>query len=110
MHKRIQKIRLQLTDKLIELKTPGHWRNLKAQKGHFMYSGLSRSHIQELKRKHIYVPKSGRINLSTIEPNRVAYLAETINDVLQETRNQNSLDAFFSCDHIDAMYQYFQSA
>ncbi|KAH8313050.1 hypothetical protein KR067_011982 [Drosophila pandora] len=109
MHKRIQKIRLQLTDKLIELKSPGHWRNLKAQKGHYMYSGLSRSHIQELKRKHIYVPKSGRINLSTIEPNRVAYLAETINDVLQETRNQNSLDAFFSCDHIDAMYQYFQS-
>ncbi|XP_022221403.2 aspartate aminotransferase, cytoplasmic-like [Drosophila obscura] len=109
MHQRVFQVRTDLSKKLAELKTPGHWQNLVEQSGHHLYSNLSRSQIRQLRDRHIYVPNSGRMNLTSVQPSSLDSLAAGINDVVQATKGNISSDNYFIADNFNTMHQYFNS-
>ena len=87
MSGRIQQMRKALRDKLEELNTPGDWSHITSQIGMFSYTGLNQKQVETLvKNYHIYLPKDGRISICGLNTNNVDYVAQAINSVVNESR------------------------
>lgn len=88
MSKRIIDMRTQLRDKLVELKTPGNWDHITQQIGMFSYTGLNEKQVKFLiEEYHIYLLKSGRINMCGLNPKNIDYVAKGIYDAVTKVDN-----------------------
>ncbi|KAH8237320.1 hypothetical protein KR038_009770, partial [Drosophila bunnanda] len=80
MSSRIRTMRKALRDKLVELDTPGNWDHIVNQIGMFSYTGLNESQVNALiKEYHIYLLKTGRINMCGLNNGNIDYVANAIN-------------------------------
>uniref|UniRef100_A0A4D5R9V9 Aspartate aminotransferase n=1 Tax=Scolopendra viridis TaxID=118503 RepID=A0A4D5R9V9_SCOVI len=83
MADRINLMRQMLRDKLVALQTPGTWDHITQQIGMFSYTGLSPLQVEYLtKEHHIYLLKSGRINMCGLTTKNVDYVAKAIHDAV----------------------------
>ncbi|XP_060879317.1 aspartate aminotransferase, cytoplasmic [Metopolophium dirhodum] len=83
MTDRIKAMRKSLREHLEKLGTIGTWNHITDQTGMFSYTGLSASHVEYLRSKyHIYMLRSGRINICGLNTNNINYVAEAITDTL----------------------------
>ncbi|XP_074641069.1 aspartate aminotransferase, cytoplasmic-like isoform X2 [Tubulanus polymorphus] len=82
---RIKSMRVGLFNKLKELGTPGTWTHITAQNGMFSFTGLNPSQVEELEKKyHIYMLKSGRMNMSGLNTKNLDYVAKSIHEVVSK--------------------------
>lgn len=86
MADRILEMRCQLYNKLRELGTPGPngtWEHITKQAGMFSYLGINEKQVDFIMSKyHIYLMKSGRINMCGLNSNNIDYVANAINDAI----------------------------
>ncbi|KAH8402096.1 hypothetical protein KR009_009729, partial [Drosophila setifemur] len=79
MSSRIREMRKALRDKLIALGTPGTWDHVVNQIGMFSYTGLNESQVRVLINEyHIYLLKTGRINMCGLNTGNIDYVAKAI--------------------------------
>ncbi|XP_007516792.1 putative aspartate aminotransferase, cytoplasmic 2 isoform X7 [Erinaceus europaeus] len=79
----IMLIKEKVKEKLRLLGTPGSWEHITDQNGTHCYLGLSPQQLEYLvTKKHIYVPKSGRINFTCINTNNIDYIVNSINEAV----------------------------
>ncbi|XP_030386257.1 aspartate aminotransferase, cytoplasmic [Scaptodrosophila lebanonensis] len=79
MSSRIREMRKALRDKLVELGTPGNWDHIVNQIGMFSYTGLNENQVRVLiNNYHIYLLKTGRINMCGLNTGNIDYVAEAI--------------------------------
>ncbi|XP_006900373.1 PREDICTED: putative aspartate aminotransferase, cytoplasmic 2 [Elephantulus edwardii] len=84
----IMLIKEKVKEKLRLLGTPGSWDHITEQKGTHSYLGLNSQHVEYLvKKKHIYIPKNGRINFSSVNANNIDYIAQSISEAILFTVN-----------------------
>ncbi|XP_037933019.1 aspartate aminotransferase, cytoplasmic-like [Teleopsis dalmanni] len=89
MSNRIRAMREALVGNLKQLGTPGNWNHIIKQIGMFSYTGLNEEQVANLiKDHHIYLLKSGRINMCGINENNVEYIAKAIYDVVTRTESK----------------------
>lgn len=89
MSGRIRTMRQKLFERLTELKTPGTWNHIVEQIGMFSYTGLNEKQVRLLIDEfHIYLLKSGRINMCGLNENNVDYIAKAINEVVTRVPSQ----------------------
>nr|QFR39792.1 cytoplasmic aspartate aminotransferase [Azumapecten farreri] len=89
MAERIRMMRHQLRQKLISLGTPGSWEHINTQRGMFSYTGLTEAQVDVLQsRYHIYMLKSGRINMCGLTSNNIDYVADAIHAVVSGDTSQ----------------------
>lgn len=87
MADRLARMRQYLKDELDSLQTPGQWDCLVKQIGMFVYTGLSDTQVQELRRKwHVYMTEDGRISVAGLNTRNVKYCAQAIDDVVRRTQ------------------------
>ncbi|SPP74995.1 aspartate aminotransferase, cytoplasmic [Drosophila guanche] len=80
MSSRIRQMRALLRDKLVALGTPGNWDHIVNQIGMFSYTGLNENQVRYLiKEYHIYLLKTGRINMCGLNTGNIEYVAKAIN-------------------------------
>ncbi|XP_075980800.1 glutamate oxaloacetate transaminase 1 [Anticarsia gemmatalis] len=85
MASRVISMRESLRAELIKLNTPGNWDHIVNQIGLFSYTGLTQKQSEYLVQQyHIYLLKSGRINVCGLNPSNVQYLARAINDAVSK--------------------------
>ncbi|KAI0242141.1 Aspartate aminotransferase, cytoplasmic [Lamellibrachia satsuma] len=83
MADRILLMRQQLHDKLRALGVPGNWDHVVRQTGMFSYTGLNPRQVAHLvKEYHIYLLKSGRINMCALTTKNIDYVANAIHDAV----------------------------
>ncbi|KAJ0181425.1 hypothetical protein K1T71_003510 [Dendrolimus kikuchii] len=83
MSSRVIQMREALRAELIKLGTPGNWDHIVKQIGLFSYTGLTQRQSEHLIQEfHIYLLKSGRINICGLNPSNVQYVAKAINDAV----------------------------
>jgi len=83
MADRILLMRKLLLDKLRALGTPGSWDHITKQTGMFSYTGLNERQAVCLKDDyHIYLLKSGRINMCGLTSQNIDYVANAIHEVV----------------------------
>ncbi|XKL59072.1 hypothetical protein PGB90_000088 [Kerria lacca] len=83
MSERITEMRKELREKLENRTKFGTWKHITDQIGMFSYTGLSADQVEILKNKyHIYMLKSGRINICGLNTNNLDYVAKAISDVI----------------------------
>ncbi|KAG5895415.1 hypothetical protein JTB14_029426 [Gonioctena quinquepunctata] len=83
MAARIYEMRKQLRYALENLGTPGDWSHLTKQIGMFCYTGLTKLQSQHmLKKHHIYMVRSGNINITGLTPQNVEYIAKALHDTV----------------------------
>ncbi|CAB3245399.1 unnamed protein product [Arctia plantaginis] len=83
MADRVNDMRQALRAELIKLNTPGNWDHIVNQIGLFSYTGLTQQQCEYLMaEKHIYLLKSGRINVCGLNPSNVQYVARAMNDAV----------------------------
>ncbi|XP_064630542.1 aspartate aminotransferase, cytoplasmic-like [Lineus longissimus] len=81
---RIIEMRKQLFERLTNLKTPGVWEHIITQTGMFSYTGLTVPQVEYLKSKyHIYMLKSGRINMCGLTSGNIDYVAHAFDDAVR---------------------------
>uniref|UniRef100_A0A1A9UIE9 Aspartate aminotransferase, cytoplasmic n=1 Tax=Glossina austeni TaxID=7395 RepID=A0A1A9UIE9_GLOAU len=86
MSSRILKMRQALRKRLEELKTPGSWEHITKQIGMFSYTGLNEKQVRILIDDfHIYLLKTGRINMCGVNESNVNYIAEAINQAIRRS-------------------------
>ncbi|KAL7736712.1 hypothetical protein ACLKA6_015571 [Drosophila palustris] len=86
MSSRIREMRKQLRDKLVALKTPGNWDHIVSQIGMFSYTGLNEKQVAVLiKDYHIYLLRTGRINMCGLNSSNIDYVAKAINSAVTGT-------------------------
>lgn len=79
MSSRIREMRSLLRDKLVLLGTPGNWDHIVNQIGMFSYTGLNEKQVAILiKEYHIYLLKTGRINMCGLNTGNIEYVAKAI--------------------------------
>lgn len=79
MSSRIREMRKLLRNKLVELGTPGNWDHIVNQIGMFSYTGLNEKQVAVLiKEYHIYLLKTGRINMCGLNTGNIEYVAKAI--------------------------------
>ncbi|WWC65482.1 uncharacterized protein I303_108100 [Kwoniella dejecticola CBS 10117] len=79
MADRLSDMRVKLVKSLIELKTPGHWSHITAQRGMFSYTGLTAKQCEYLTEdRHIYLPPSGRLSLTGLTEDNMEYVAKSL--------------------------------
>ncbi|KAH8695079.1 putative aspartate transaminase [Talaromyces proteolyticus] len=84
MSSRLRSMRESLYNELLRLKTPGTWEHIVNQIGMFSYTGLTLKQVLALKDEfHIYMLKSGRVSISGLSENNVAYVAQSIDNVVR---------------------------
>ncbi|KAM6221035.1 putative aspartate aminotransferase, cytoplasmic 2 [Rhynchocyon petersi] len=82
----IMLVKEKVKEKLRLLGTPGSWDHITDQKGTHSYLGLSSQHLEYLvKKKHIYIPKNGRINFSSINASNIDYITQSIHEAILVT-------------------------
>ncbi|XP_038208942.1 aspartate aminotransferase, cytoplasmic-like isoform X2 [Zerene cesonia] len=83
MSARVMQMREALRAELIKLGTPGNWDHIVKQIGLFSYTGLTAKQCEYLiQEHHIYLLKSGRINICGLNPSNVLYVAKAMNDAI----------------------------
>ncbi|CAH0722943.1 unnamed protein product, partial [Brenthis ino] len=83
MSSRVIQMREALRAELMKLGTPGNWDHIVKQIGLFSYTGLNEKQSEYLiNQHHIYLLRSGRINICGLNPNNVAYVANAIHDAI----------------------------
>ncbi|XP_039745527.1 aspartate aminotransferase, cytoplasmic [Pararge aegeria] len=83
MSSRVIEMREALRAQLIKLGTPGNWDHIVKQIGLFSYTGLTPRQCEHLiQEHHIYLLRSGRINICGLNPGNVEYVARAINDAI----------------------------
>ncbi|KAH8399521.1 hypothetical protein KR222_005122 [Zaprionus bogoriensis] len=91
MSSRIREMRRLLRDKLVALGTPGNWDHIVNQIGMFSYTGLNESQVAVLiKEYHIYLLKTGRINMCGLNTSNINYVAKAISAAVSS--NKTSID------------------
>lgn len=87
MSSRIIEMRTALRQKLERLNTPGDWSHITSQIGMFSYTGLTRAQVEYLiAHHHIYLLKSGRINMCGLNPSNLEFVAEAFNDAIRNVK------------------------
>ncbi|BES96779.1 Aspartate aminotransferase [Nesidiocoris tenuis] len=87
MSKRIIDMRLGLRERLERLKTPGDWSHITTQIGMFSYTGLNRDQVDYLISKHhVYLLKSGRINMCGLNPSNLDFVAGAFDDAVRNVK------------------------
>lgn len=82
---RLQEVRKQLFTKLNILKTPGKWDHILTQKGLFWYSGLTEKQSNTLLDEyHIYLPKSGRVNIAGLNDSNIDAFVKAFDEVVRK--------------------------
>jgi aspartate aminotransferase len=83
---RLVEVRQQVHDKLTNTyKTPGNWESLLRQRGLFWYSGLSQAQSKALLDDyHVYLPKSGRINVAGLNDSNIDAFCKAFDAVVRE--------------------------
>ncbi|XP_074081113.1 putative aspartate aminotransferase, cytoplasmic 2 isoform X1 [Macrotis lagotis] len=75
--------REKVKEKLRLLGTPGSWEHLTTQDGIYSFLGISADQVNYLvTKKHVYIPKSGQINLTCINSQNIDYIARSINEAI----------------------------
>lgn len=83
MSSRILSMRKGLQERLEKLGTPGSWDHITRQIGMFSYTGLSEPQVAYMvKEFHIYLLKSGRINMCGLTTRNIDYVAQAIHDAV----------------------------
>jgi len=83
MSDRIRLMRTGLYEKLVALRTPGDWRHIVSQIGMFSYTGLNPRQVDFLRATHhIYMLKSGRVNMCGLNTNNLDHVAKAINEAV----------------------------
>jgi aspartate aminotransferase len=89
MSSRIKQMRERLYNRLKELGTPGTWKHIVEQIGMFSYTGLNEKQVRILIDEfHIYLLKSGRINMCGLNENNVDYVANAIHAAVMKVGSQ----------------------
>ncbi|XP_076241919.1 glutamate oxaloacetate transaminase 1 [Calliopsis andreniformis] len=79
MSNRIKEMRKSLHERLIRLGTPGSWEHITQQIGMFSYTGLTERQVEHLiNHYHIYMLRSGRINMCGLNEFNLDYVANAI--------------------------------
>ena len=83
--KRLQTLRAKVYDLLTEkYQTPGSWDHVKSQRGLFWYSGLTQEQAEKLINVyHIYLTKSGRINIAGLNEKNIDYFCSSLDKVVR---------------------------
>ncbi|XP_023716437.1 aspartate aminotransferase, cytoplasmic isoform X2 [Cryptotermes secundus] len=85
MANRVLDMRRGLKERLERLGTPGTWDHIVTQIGMFSYTGLSPRQVEHLTQKyHIYLLKSGRINMCGLTTKNIDYVAKAIHETVVE--------------------------
>ncbi|XP_053434808.1 putative aspartate aminotransferase, cytoplasmic 2 [Nycticebus coucang] len=75
-------------EKLRLLGVPGSWDHITEHNGTHGYLGLNPQQVEYLvKRKHIYVPKNGRVNFTCINASNIDYITQCISEAVLFTRS-----------------------
>ncbi|KAK2680237.1 aminotransferase [Fusarium oxysporum f. sp. vasinfectum] len=90
MQHRLKHLRKQLHHRLTQvLKTPGDWNHILRENGLFSYLDLSTQQCQKLiDQHHIYLPPSGRINISGLNQSNIKRVADSLDEVIHEEMGQ----------------------
>ncbi|KAB1257625.1 putative aspartate aminotransferase; cytoplasmic 2 [Camelus dromedarius] len=84
----IMLIKEKVKEKLRLLGTPGSWDHITEQKGPHSYLGLSSQQVEYLvKKRHIYIPRNGRINFTCINACNIDYITQSINEAVLFTKD-----------------------
>jgi aspartate aminotransferase len=84
MSGRIQAMREQLRQALIDLGTPGNWDHIVRQIGMFSFTGLTKPQVTVMREEyHIYMTDNGRISVAGLNSKNVLYVARAIDDVVR---------------------------
>ncbi|XP_031842692.1 glutamate oxaloacetate transaminase 1 [Nomia melanderi] len=79
MSGRIKEMRQSLYERLVRLGTPGSWEHITNQIGMFSYTGLTERQVEHLvNHYHIYMLRSGRINMCGLNELNLDYVANAI--------------------------------
>ncbi|XP_012269240.1 aspartate aminotransferase, cytoplasmic [Athalia rosae] len=88
MSGRIKQMREGLYDRLQRLGTPGSWEHIKKQIGMFSYTGLNERQVEHIMdHHHIYLLRSGRINMCGLNEKNLDYVAKAIHDTVIQFPN-----------------------
>lgn len=83
MSSRIKAMRAGLYEKLQQLGTPGSWEHITTQIGMFSYTGLTERQVEHLKEHfHIYMLRSGRINMCGLNEKNMDYVAKAFHETI----------------------------
>lgn len=84
MAERIKSVRRALRTELENINTKGDWSHIERQIGMFSYTGLSKAQVLRLKEDHhVYMLGNGRMSMSGLNQNNVAYVARAIKEVVE---------------------------
>jgi len=78
MSGRIKEMREALFSKLRIKGVPGSWNHVIDQIGMFCFTGLEPDQVQFLRKKHIYLMSSGRINVSSLNHHNIDYFVDCV--------------------------------
>lgn len=88
MSSRIIKMRSMLREELQNLNTPGDWSHITSQIGMFSYTGLNEiQSLHMVNHHHVYMLKSGRISMAGLTPGNVKYVAQAINETVNNVKS-----------------------
>ncbi|EDV36801.1 uncharacterized protein Dana_GF11770 [Drosophila ananassae] len=91
MSSRIRQMRAALREKLVALGTPGTWDHIVGQIGMFSYTGLNESQVKVLINDyHIYLLKTGRINMCGLNTGNIDYVAKAIHAAVTGTASASN--------------------
>jgi aspartate aminotransferase len=86
MADRIKLMRSGLKDRLVALGTPGNWDHVTNQIGMFSYTGLTAEQAEYMRSQyHIYLLRSGRINICGLTTTNLDYVANAIHDAVSRS-------------------------
>ncbi|XP_036608643.1 putative aspartate aminotransferase, cytoplasmic 2 [Trichosurus vulpecula] len=75
--------REKVKEKLRLLGTPGSWEHITEQDGMHSFLGISVDQVDYLvTKKHVYIPKTGQINLTCINSQNIDYIVQSINEAI----------------------------
>ncbi|XP_050002763.1 putative aspartate aminotransferase, cytoplasmic 2 isoform X2 [Alexandromys fortis] len=79
----IMLVKEKVKEKLRLLGTPGSWNHITKQSGTHGYLGLNYPQVEFLiKKKHIYIPRSSRINFTCINARNIDYITQSIHEAV----------------------------
>ncbi|PCI92681.1 amino acid aminotransferase [Candidatus Aerophobetes bacterium] len=86
MQRRITEMRHLFTTKLVDAAKIVDYRHIQDRKGMFCYTGLRKSQVARLKEEYgIYMPGSGRVNVTGLNEDNVHYVVDAIINVTEKS-------------------------
>jgi len=87
MADRINSMRHQLYQALVNRKTPGEWGHMLNQIGMFSFTGLKADQVSTLTKDfHIYLTSDGRISIAGLNSKNLDYVADSIHAVASSSK------------------------